>query len=468
MSVMWFYQVSKEEFGPVSTGQIHKLIDEGTLKPRDQVREDGKRRWIIVAAFLDQVGPPELEFADLSDISFGSNDVPASPPVATAPAETTADDDESDSELQCFCESLGQVLGPMGIHELIRLADVGTLGESDRVRFGDHGDWVLPMDIPELAAAIFSADFGSSSVDDSDADQALADQPLDEADSSQGDSSEAGTDSDAAESSDTTDSNDAPSPKARAKKTDGSKNAAGRPTKKKSKSAGRKRKKKSSKDALLEEIFSEVFTADGKLKTDEERGIAPTGASADLAGLAASAPLGAGAAPAPGSPQPYTPPPGQQSPSAAASNMRSAYESAAAARSPSKSKSKSSGFSMPDTKVLGMVAGGIVAVGLLYLLFGLVVGSDHRGSLRAAASDYQKVSNGLTKEKWKEFGNQYKPVMRQIVQSMAAVMAHSPTEKDRSTQKAAITFVKLMNHKVEDIEKRNTVFAEFREILGKD
>ena len=200
MSSRWYYQMLMEEFGPVTVEQLRVLFDEGTLSDADLVRSETDDDWTAFAAvktslFANSGDRPMAaieEIGDLSELAFEFEDSGPTTrhaayaqesavdprPVSTAagpgplmqspalieadffspvsspqvPAPQSPSNDQHAEEW--FCESFGQVLGPMSFDELIELGESGALDENDRVRCGVRGIWKTLDCLPRVMRAV--------------------------------------------------------------------------------------------------------------------------------------------------------------------------------------------------------------------------------------------------------------------------------------------------------------------------
>ncbi len=59
-----------------------------------------------------------------------------------------------DGPPEFYCKSLGQVLGPMSLAELRIMAESGALSADDLVRYGENGDWKLASSFSRLAESL--------------------------------------------------------------------------------------------------------------------------------------------------------------------------------------------------------------------------------------------------------------------------------------------------------------------------
>lgn len=200
MSSRWYYQMLMEEFGPVTDEQLRELFKEGTLSEADLVRNENTDDWTTFAAmkpslFGDSDDRPKAEMeeiGDLSELAFEFEDSgptmrretysqesaedpppisiePVSVPRMQSPTPAAANSvepvassripapqpEQSDQPAEeWFCESLGQVLGPMSFDELIELGESGALDASDRLRCGVRGIWKTLDCLPRVMKAV--------------------------------------------------------------------------------------------------------------------------------------------------------------------------------------------------------------------------------------------------------------------------------------------------------------------------
>ena len=200
MSSRWYYQMLMEEFGPVTVEQLRDLFEEGTLSEADLVRSETSGTWMTFAVvkrslFADAGDRPVAameEIGDLSELAFEFEDsgptirrgaypqesVEVAPPVSMepvavsrmqSPTQIAADSvspfsssrvpvsqtENSDQPAEeWFCQSFGQVLGPLTFDELIGLGESGALDVSDRVRCGVRGLWKTVDCLPRVMRAV--------------------------------------------------------------------------------------------------------------------------------------------------------------------------------------------------------------------------------------------------------------------------------------------------------------------------
>ena len=150
MENRWYYQLFMEEFGPVSESMVRQLLEDGTLGSGDLIRAENSADWVPAETLAADESEPN-EISDLSELSFDfeesahqdrqSKAAPVSPPQLEAPPEF-------------YTQSLGQILGPMSMTDLIGMAESGALSGADGVRSGEFGQWVLASSVAGLKAAL--------------------------------------------------------------------------------------------------------------------------------------------------------------------------------------------------------------------------------------------------------------------------------------------------------------------------
>ena len=59
-----------------------------------------------------------------------------------------------DGPPEFYCKPLGQLLGPMSLAELRIMAESGSLAEDDLVRYGENGEWKPASSLPRLAESL--------------------------------------------------------------------------------------------------------------------------------------------------------------------------------------------------------------------------------------------------------------------------------------------------------------------------
>lgn len=199
MSSRWYYQLMIEEFGPVNTEQLRELLESGTLSDGDLVRQESSEIWIPISDVRqslftdgdDDSRSLDEEIGDLSELAFEFEDSgpttrrgayaqdvnaeaspsiptsspvapisssatslrPVTPPSVTPPPESPQQSREEPRE-EWFCESLGQVMGPMSFEELIELSKSGALDANDRVKCGERGVWKIVEHLPSVMRAV--------------------------------------------------------------------------------------------------------------------------------------------------------------------------------------------------------------------------------------------------------------------------------------------------------------------------
>ncbi len=178
MTTQWYYQLLMEEFGPVSDSAILELIDDGTLSSTDLVRPDDSHQWIPVSSlpsfdenaedeFEDDDSDEETEPDDITDLSELSFDFEESGPSESRSTRSTRQLPSQQPQRvapilglapEYYCQSIGQVLGPMSKQDLLGMAESGALSQEDLVRFGENGEWQAAHEMDEISAAFLLGD----------------------------------------------------------------------------------------------------------------------------------------------------------------------------------------------------------------------------------------------------------------------------------------------------------------------
>ena len=179
MSSRWYYQLLTEEFGPVTVEQLHDMLQTGTLDESDLVRNEAGDDWVPLSdlkssAMTEAAASPSdvtTDIDDLSELAFEFEDSgptarraayaaegpspELTAPVSSAPAPSiqAAAGNQAPAE-HWYCESLGQILGPMPFDELIAIAESGALDGNDRVRCGERGIWKTADCLPKVMRAV--------------------------------------------------------------------------------------------------------------------------------------------------------------------------------------------------------------------------------------------------------------------------------------------------------------------------
>jgi hypothetical protein len=236
----WFYQLLGEEFGPVSESSLQQLQKDGTLSGSDLVRPaaDSAANWLPLSRVaLGQSGQSDDDHDVLTDIDainvdFGGSDAPAAAPSAESAKIAVAEGPPNSN--QYYYQFFGQVLGPIPLDTLVRMAEAGRLAETDLVRAEEDFLWQAAAEFSELSAAFL-----------------LRDQPEQES---------ANTKSAPVTSTDAAPITPAP-PQAAPAKPDPPTRKTPAPTVKTKKQIGRK-KSRQADEKLVENILSEVFSDD--------------------------------------------------------------------------------------------------------------------------------------------------------------------------------------------------------------
>lgn len=184
MSSRWFYQLLTQEFGPVSIEQLHDLLQTGILASDDLVRSEDSTIPIPISVLLNANGDIATTsdskanggigkmagISDLSELAFEFEDsgptsrrqtYPQPPAVQSSlersslvSADPTGSPHEVASAEQWYCDSKGNIMGPMPFDVLIGLAESGVIDPSTGVRCGERGVWKQADCLPKLMRAI--------------------------------------------------------------------------------------------------------------------------------------------------------------------------------------------------------------------------------------------------------------------------------------------------------------------------
>ena len=490
----WFYELLSEEFGPVTSEQIRELVLDGTLSASDRVRQENSDTWITAAEVPDESadsGEAE-ELTDLSELNFsfedsGSGDAPPAdqPDIdafniqgdSEAPAPPAADNSyaggEAQTEPEYYVDSLGHVLGPMPLEELIRMADGGVLTESDKIREGADGSWMSPLDMDAVAAAVQMA---GSTADDTHSQPDIGAGTARRIQIQQ-------TDVDAvAEStnSETESAGDVAAPAEPPPQESGD-SKPGKDSKRK------KKKKKGKKDEFLQEIFSEVFTDEGKVREDRLSSEGSTAAAAAGTAPSPAAPAAAPAAPAaaaatpaaPSVPVPAaastaSPPPGMPpSPpqSAAPSPPPAAPPPRPAFTPPAKRKKAGMSFSAPDPRTLGIVGGVVV---LILVIVGGATGMfyvpgfapDTVAYLKSVTDEYRRIAKD---DEAVPSAADWEALRKRATDEGQSILSYygtgNLTPEDNTKRWAVAKVVELVKCEPDDTERRAMLFAATKKLM---
>lgn len=198
------------------------------------------------------------------------------------------------------------------------------------------------------------------------------------------------------------------------------------------------------RDPLLAEIFSEVFTEDGELNKERLANAGrPSAASTPTLPQAMSTQTTQSFSP------PVTQPAFRPSP-----------------KSYPKRKSSGGGFEMPSPKVLGSVGGGVVAllllIGSVNAFIGPNVSVNAEGFFKEVAGDFSKAQSGSSEE-WVAFTEKFNKPAREIANALSAVA--STNSKAQKQMQAALLVVRLDRQPDAKTETREELFAEFNRLL---
>lgn len=480
----WFYELLNEIHGPVSTEQIQRMVAGGRLATTDRIRPQSSEEWITVTdlkTLVENVASGEDEWEEVTDLddlnfTFEDSSAGASRPSAITETDASEDDDRHaeldidsfqlsgdpeqarhsafdsvtgrSSETSWMVESLGQVLGPMTMKELVGMAETGALSAGDKIREEKASTWVAAEAVESVATALNRGAAGLS----------------------QGASMTAATAKRLTSSSGAASSGKSSAGKSHLKPSS--------PSRSKSKSSvapGKKRrrkKKRSKKDELLAEIFADVFSEDGKVRDVSERpdlanSKAPsTPPTPNAATISTSAPVSNPPAGVMDSgTAPTAPTPSQAGMGASAIG----YGQAARPKftpPPKKAKKRGGGGISIEPKVLGAAAGLVVILGLLSAGFTGMISLPGFGVDAAATFDSfekefapfvgKKVSDG----EWQAFKEKYASDVRAI--SKAAMKSAGSDPDAAETLKSALLLIKLLAYDQSATEARETAFEAFK------
>ncbi len=482
----WYYQMLLEEFGPVTTEQLEQLIDEGTLSADDLVRPEDSTKWLTVATretHLASIAAGPAEIADLSELSFSFEQSDSTRQQAVSSGSNSPDSDTSrlpDRQAPSFfelpevendvyyCQSLGQILGPMSLTQLAGMAESGSLSESDSVRCGEAGPWQPAGNISELSATFMLMDHGTSEEtmtsrtvqNPSVPDAKVETQPPQHTESIPAKSKSEPVDSTPAQK---VTSGESEIPAVRRKV--------------------RKRKSKKADDDVLDEIFDDVFAPEEEQKSSRFSSGGPSSAitatstpvssdstAAENAGsaFAASAPdLSQSTAAMRPAPQFST---GVSSPY---SSMPSSPMSSAAARPrpyPVHSRSKV-GFSFDGpVRVIAIgillisVLGGLIwQFGLPSFAFGPSV-SRIADRIQVAVTNYKALGDKPSQGKWQEFCQATRTEF--LPQYQALVTGGFSGKKENACMEGIKGIIAITSMKLDDLERRKELLAKIEKHIS--
>ena len=429
MSQRWYYLLCSEEFGPVTEPQIRQLLGDGTLAADDLVRPESSQTWLALSESFSVIPASVADADDLTDLSELEFSFEESRTSTRRAANRTADQSErairfddsrpttgrgprstepvpaatssaptlperlslvsegatTESQLMYFCQSFGQTMGPMTIAELAGMAETGSLTDSDLVQCGELGDWFPAGELAELAATLMLVD-------------RMTPAPPTVASGGPHRLERVA----AAELKTTAEKTNHPvetpknAPRASEPTRTGSDSSSGavrdRPVRKK----GSPKKEKNREDALLSDIFDEVFAEEEK----PARSTPSVYSAASNASVAS--PVASVASPSPAmAPSPLM----SASAAAAASAARSSHGPTLSAR---KSSSGSS-FEMPGKGVVIAVvlfvatAGYIYQFGMPSLSFITASPDTYPARLKAVMDEFKALGASPTQQDWKSF-----------------------------------------------------------------
>ncbi len=342
----WYYQLFGEEFGPVSGDGLRTLIEDGTLSATDSVRRAESAEWIPAGTAGSQLDDESEVASDLSDLSFEFEESgpstrknaygrPSSEmSVSAVAAGVPVVNEEELEELLYYFQIVGQTLGPVSLDVLIRKAESGELSEQDLVRSEEDDAWQPASDIHELSVAFLLRAMPEDSVTDSPARSSRGDKPA-----------TGGSENPAVSAARLAEAK---------RKADAAGAKPARPKKKKKPATA---VKKAAEDALVNDIMSEVFSA-------EEAAPAPRRPSLSGSMGATTAAAGPAAAAAPVRQEAPVAPPAYSSSSAAPAAVSKPYTPPPR---PKAKKSSGGGFQLEFGTPAKVVLGIVVAVALWFV-----------------------------------------------------------------------------------------------------
>lgn len=414
----------------------------------------------------DESAPEQpQDLTDLSELSFTFEDSasPESPSTPEPPAEDELDinqfnlEGDSDSPLppaavsepvdQWYVNSLGQALGPMPLDDVVAMVHSGNLSRGDQVRLEAETKWRQLESVPELAAELPAEPVPPPTPAPPPATAAAG----------QGDSESAETNAETAKT---------PKPnESHPKRKNGPKK--------------KRRKKKPKKDEFLNEIFSEVFTEDGKVRSDEA---ASPGEAGDSVNPAAAAPAATTdtspnlsavdtTAVEPATPVPPTATAPLAAPSIAASMQASPTISRPIIPPPRKRKRRSGGGMSLDPKLLGIgaavllvIAAGVGVV-MGYIPLGFNSGPDAGSIFTEFDQRYSELAaTEISNQEWQKFLTEFGIPTQKLAMEFMPRAASDPQAKQVADTITAM--IKLMSCAYDDKEKQAEHYDNFKQLVA--
>ena len=521
MSSRWYYQLMIEEFGPVTAEQLREVLESGTLSDGDLVRQESSEIWIpisnvrqsLFADTRDDSSSLNEEIGDLSELAFEFEDsgpttrrgayaedvsasaslkietsasgAPISSPATSlrpgTPAAAIPQKAHEELREEWFCESLGQVMGPMSFEALIELGKGGVLDANDRVKCGERGVWKIVEHLPSVMRAIASS--RAIEVDPQMVSPPTQKRLGDAAYSSMVNSPDVSEATRGPEQQLQPPTPKAPAPKPpkttsaddlpqQDETASAAKSAKPSPGKTKAaKSRPKRPRNAKGEDELLDEIFDDVFNDENAPSLPKAPMHSMAAAStASLAVVPGNPPLPNSGLQNPATASSYAASPSSSSMSSG-SNSASLAKAAMAARPISTSKSSRRSFDI-DPKVIGIfVAILLVAVGGYYVWqSGLLAGSangsgkfDRAGAVKemeAAMARYKAVGTNPSEEEWKQFRVK---TMREMNALFKSVYDRAGATPQGAACLAAITsLMKIASTTPDNTETIDKNIAEFQ------
>ncbi|MDG2130697.1 MAG: GYF domain-containing protein [Fuerstiella sp.] len=467
---VWYYKLSSGEFGPVTAEELKQLLTSGTLAPTDPVRADGSTEWDTVEQILRDKKTPS-KITDLSELNFVFEENPPVPASETpnagvstpqnsselessSPQQAPASETEND-DAAYYVETLGQILGPMPVSALVKMAESGALKSDERIRRGEDGEWCFPEVIPDVAVAI-----GSASTDRSTAAKAGKRR-------SHALPQEVNAVPTAPAIPDPQPVSEQPAAEKSARRT-GSSSKGKSPGKAKT---VKKRQRKTKKDDFLQEIFTEVFTEDGNVRDVAER---PQHNKATAAAVRPGGEMGApdrtteNATPAAAS-VPSVTAPSMANRSPAPHSKSSGPSAAPAIRRAAPARKSGAGISMPEPRTLSVIAVLVCACCLTGAFLSGVAslpGSsmDISGKLEPLGFEYLPLMSGeISEEKWNEYGDHVRAETGPVLEYLAA--KETLLEQEKRYQQVSNKYLELVACKADDAKGQKVLFTEILALM---
>lgn len=132
MDDQWYYRVFGQEFGPFPLDELNGQLQLGVLSPNDEVRSATSSAW-VKAASVEGLG-----------LDRGTSD---RSPLASETGERPGSND-------WYCRLRDEEIGPLGLDEIVALAEQRRLTGNDEVKLGLNGKWRRAGTLGRLAAVL--------------------------------------------------------------------------------------------------------------------------------------------------------------------------------------------------------------------------------------------------------------------------------------------------------------------------